>query len=195
MNNNKRGRGRPIGTGLNDSPTLAKVGDMIAANPKLRPTTAIKRALSKLDPSTIRRLQVKWKAGAAEYLAEAEARRAAASAPIPVRRASVPYFPRTGRHIMEAQRRMQEALGPGFRAAQELMNSPGMRAAQDAARRYQESPAMRAIEELGNSPTMRAIEELQNSPTMRAICELQDSPMMRAAREMEKVQRLISGGL
>lgn len=180
MNNSKRSRGRPVGTGLNDGPTLKKVADMIVANPALRPTTAIRRALEKPEPSNIRRLQVKWRAGNAEYLADAQARRVAASAP--VRRATVPYSPRTGRQIVEAQRKMQEALGPGFRAAQEMMNSPAMQAAQEAARRYQESPAMRAIE------------EFRNSPTMRAMRELQDSPMMRAAREMEKVQRLISGG-
>lgn len=105
-----------------------------------------------------------------------------------------PYSPRTGRNIVEAHRKMQEALGPGFRAAQEMMNSPGMRAAQEVARRYQENPALRAIEEFRNSPAMRAIEELQNNPTVRLMRELQDSPMMRAAREVEKVQRLINGG-
>ena len=179
MNSNKRSRGRPIGTGLDDGPTLTKVADMMVANPLLRPTTAIRRALAKPEPSNIRRLQVKWKAGKAGYIADAQARRAVASTP--ARRVSASYSPRTGRHLMEAQRKMQEALGPGFRAAQEMMNSPGMRAAQEAARRYQESPAMRAIE------------ELQNSPTMRLIRELQDSPMMRAAREMQAQTRLIRG--
>lgn len=180
MNSSKRSRGRPVGTGLDDGPTLKKVADMIVANVSLRPTTAIRRALDKPEPSNIRRLQVKWKAGKTEYIAEAQARRAAAS--MPARRVSAPYSPRTGRNIMEAHRKMQEALGPGFRAAQEMMNSPGMRAAQEAARRYQESPAMRVIE------------ELQNNPTVRLMRELQDSPIMRAAREMEKVQRLIRGG-
>lgn len=192
MNSSKRSRGRPVGSGLDDRPTLKKVADMIVANPSLRPTSAIRRALDKPEPSNIRRLQVKWKAGKAEYIAEAQARRAGAS--MPARRVSAPYSPRTGRNIVEAHRKMQEALGPGFRAAQEMMNSPGMRAAQEVARRYQENPALRAIEEFRNSPAMRAIEELQNNPTVRLMRELQDSPMMRAAREVEKVQRLINGG-
>lgn len=191
MNSNKRSRGRPVGTGLDDGPTLKKVADMIVANPSLRPTTAIRRVLDKPEPSNIRRLQVKWKAGKAEYMAEAQARCTAASTPL--RRVSTPYSPRTARNIVETHRKMQEALGPGFRAAQGMMNTPGMRAAQEAARRYQESPTLRAIEEFRNSPRMRAIEEFQNSPTMRAMHELQDSPIMRAARELEKVQRLISG--
>lgn len=192
MNSSKRNRGRPVGTGLDDSPTLKKVADMIVANPSLRPTTAIRRALDKPEASNIRRLQVKWKAGKAEYMADAQAKRAAASTP--ARRVSASYSPRAGRHIVDAHRKIQEALGPGFRAAQEMMNSPAVRAAQEAARRYQENPALRAIEELRNSPTMRAIEELQNNPTVRLMRELQDSPMMRAAREMEKVQRLLNGG-
>lgn len=191
MNSNKRSRGRPVGTGLNDSPTLKKVADMIAADPSLRPTTAIRRALDKPEASNVRRLQVKWKAGEAEYMAGAQARRAAALTP--ARRVSAPYPPQTGRRIMEAHQKVQKALGPDFRAVQEMMDSPGMRAAREAARRYQERPALRTIEEFRNSPTMRAIEKLQNNPTVH-LGGLQDSPMMRAAKEMEKVQRLITRG-
>ena len=99
---NKRGRGRPIGTGKDDAPTLSKVADLIVANPALRPTTAIKRVLDRLDPSIIRRLQVKWRAGKEEYLAQARSRRAVTVAP--ARRASVSYSPRTARQLMAAQR-------------------------------------------------------------------------------------------
>lgn len=194
MNSSKRGRGRPTGTGLDDGPTLKKVADMMVANPSLRPTTAIRRALDKAEPSNIRRLQVKWKAGSTEYLADARTRRAVA--PAPARRTSASYSPRTARQFAEAQRAMQTALGgTGLMAAQEAMrryqDSPAMLASLEAARRYQESPAMRSIEEFRNSPTMRAIEEFQNSPTMRAMRELQDSPTMRAAREMQAQMRLI----
>ena len=42
MSSIKRSRGRPRGTGLDDSPTLKKVADMLAANPSLKPTAAIK---------------------------------------------------------------------------------------------------------------------------------------------------------
>lgn len=204
-----RGRGRPVGTGLDDGPTLNKMADIMVANPAMRPTTAMRRAIDKPGPSLVRRLQVKWKAGSAEYLAAAHARRAAASAPVPARRVSAAYSPRMSRQLMQAQRKMQEALGPGLQAAQAMMTSPAMLAAQEAARRLQESPAMRALEEYRNSPTMRALEEYQNSPTMRAIRELLDSPAMRAMRELQdsptmraareaaqevaKIQRLISG--
>lgn len=193
MSSNKRGRGRPRGTGLDDSATLKKMADMIVANPALRPTTAIKRALERPNPATIRRLQGKWTAMSAEYLADAQARRAVK--PAPVRRAAAPYSLRTGRQIAEAQRKMYDALGvnSGIRAAHEMLNSPAMQAAREAARHYQESPAMRAIEEMRNSPTMRAIEEFENSPTMRAIRQLEDSPGMRAIREAEATMRLLDG--
>ena len=92
MNNQiKRRRGRPIGTGKDDSSTLSRVADLIAANPALRPTTAIKRLLDTLDPSTIRRLQVKWRVGKDEYLAQARLRRTVVVAQ--ARRSNAPYSP------------------------------------------------------------------------------------------------------
>src|SRR3546814_16376115 len=63
-----RGRGRPVGTGLDDGPTLNKMADIMVANPAMRPTTAMRRAIDKPGPSVVRRLQVKWKAGSAEYI-------------------------------------------------------------------------------------------------------------------------------
>jgi hypothetical protein len=183
-NNDKRGRGRPIGTGKDDSYTLSRVADLIAANPALRPTTAIKRVLDTLDPSIIRRLQVKWRAGKDEHLAQARSRRAVAVGP--AHRSNSSYSPRTARQLAAAHRAMHDALGgshlasiqaalndPGLRAMREAMSSPGMLAMQEAMRRHQENPAMRAIQELQNSPTMRAIRELQDSPTMRAMRDLQ----------------------
>ncbi|APX67933.1 hypothetical protein AV944_18110 (plasmid) [Sphingomonas sp. LK11] len=191
MSSTKRNRGRPLGTGLDDSPALGKVADMLAVAPSLKPTTAFKRALDKPTETAVRRLQGKWKDEGAKYLADAKVRRAAV--PAPARRSSAPYSPRTARQVFEAHRRMQDALSPAMRAAHEMMNSPAMLAAQEAARRLHESPAMRAIEELRNSPTMRAIEELHNSPTMRAMRELQESPTMRAINEAHAQMRLLSG--
>ena len=191
MSTTKRNRGRPRGTGLDDSPTLRKVAEMLAADPSRKPTAAIKRALDKPTETAVRRLQGKWKDQGARYLADAQARRSAV--PAPARRTSAPYSPRAARQMLEAHRRMQDALSPGMLAAQEMMNSPAMMAAQEAARRLSESPAMRAIEELRSSPTMRAIEELQNSPMMRAMRELQASPAMRAIQEAHAQMRLLSG--
>lgn len=55
----KRSRGRPVGSGINDQSTLLRIGDLIECNPGLKPTTAI-RKLGFSDPSTIRRLRDKY---------------------------------------------------------------------------------------------------------------------------------------
>jgi hypothetical protein len=52
-------RGRPKGTGLNDADRLAAMARMIAANPGMKPTTAIK-AMGITNPSVIRRLRDKY---------------------------------------------------------------------------------------------------------------------------------------
>lgn len=51
-------RGRPKGTGINDTDLLHRVRAALAADPTLRPTTAI-RAAGVTDPSAIRRLRDK----------------------------------------------------------------------------------------------------------------------------------------
>jgi hypothetical protein len=55
-------RGRPKGTGINDADTLAEIGRLLAADPDLRPTTAIKK-VGVTDPSVVRRLREKLKLG------------------------------------------------------------------------------------------------------------------------------------
>lgn len=50
--------GRPKGSGLDDRRQLESIAALLAANPKLKPTTAI-RSLGVEDPSTIRRLRDK----------------------------------------------------------------------------------------------------------------------------------------
>lgn len=52
-------RGRPKGSGLNDAARIAAIADLIAANPGMKPTTAIK-SLGISDASIIRRLRDKY---------------------------------------------------------------------------------------------------------------------------------------
>ena len=52
-------RGRPQGTGKNDTDRLLKIAALMAADPALKPTTAIKQ-IGETDPSTIRRLRDKF---------------------------------------------------------------------------------------------------------------------------------------
>ncbi|MGH1419576.1 MAG: hypothetical protein ACRBCJ_12025 [Hyphomicrobiaceae bacterium] len=56
---NKR-RGRPKGSGIDDTERLQEIAARICAEPNLKPTTAIK-AMGITDPSSIRRLRDKFK--------------------------------------------------------------------------------------------------------------------------------------
>ena len=69
MTPNKAGRGRPKGTGLNDAAQLRAIAGLMATNPDLRPTTAIK-TLGITDPSVIRRLRDKFSAVESALIAE-----------------------------------------------------------------------------------------------------------------------------
>lgn len=54
-----RPRGRPKGSGINDRPRLRDIAALIASQPQIKPTTAIKM-LGEHDPSVIRRLRDKF---------------------------------------------------------------------------------------------------------------------------------------
>ena len=53
-------RGRPKGTGIDDSDRIARLDELLRIRPDLRPTTAI-RLMGYSDPSAIRRLRDKYK--------------------------------------------------------------------------------------------------------------------------------------
>ncbi|MEP0338114.1 MAG: hypothetical protein ABJ388_04010 [Alphaproteobacteria bacterium] len=79
----KRKRGRPKGTGINDTPLLEQVARLTLDDPQLKKTTAIKRVLAGRDFKTpealataVRRLQHKWNAEG-PALKEAERKRRA----------------------------------------------------------------------------------------------------------------------
>ncbi|MEQ1650914.1 MAG: hypothetical protein ABL897_00330, partial [Hyphomicrobium sp.] len=57
----KSRRGRPKGTGIDDSDRIARLAEVIRVRPELKPTTAI-RAMGISDPSAIRRLRDKYHA-------------------------------------------------------------------------------------------------------------------------------------
>ena len=53
-------RGRPLGTGIDDSDRIARLAELLRIQPGLKPTTAI-RVMGFSDPSAIRRLRDKYK--------------------------------------------------------------------------------------------------------------------------------------
>lgn len=54
-----RKRGRPKGTGIDDSDRIARLTELLRVRPELKPTTAI-RVMGFTDPSVIRRLRDKY---------------------------------------------------------------------------------------------------------------------------------------
>lgn len=54
----RRKRGRPVGTGIDDRAIIARITALMAADPTLKPTTAIRRA-GITNPSVVRRLRDK----------------------------------------------------------------------------------------------------------------------------------------
>jgi hypothetical protein len=64
-----RPRGRPKGSGINDRPRLRDIAALIASQPQIKPTTAIKM-LGEHDPSVIRRLRDKFYTMQGELMAE-----------------------------------------------------------------------------------------------------------------------------
>jgi hypothetical protein len=62
-------RGRPKGSGIDDSRHLEEIARLIDTNPSLKPTTAI-RTLGVSDPSVIRRLRDKFSVARQEFAAD-----------------------------------------------------------------------------------------------------------------------------
>ena len=65
-------RGRPKGSGIDDRQRLDAIARLIAANPDLKPTTAI-RTLGVADPSVIRRLRDKFNLVRQDLMSELKA--------------------------------------------------------------------------------------------------------------------------
>ena len=131
----KRPRGRPKGSGKDDSKDLYRIADLLVADPSLKPTTAIKR-IGRHNPSDIRRLQVKWKATRDDLLAAANKRKVDAE-----RERLVPAeygaFPDLGEHLAyveqlrramegptaqfaEQQRRLEEIFRPALKIVEQM---------------------------------------------------------------------------
>lgn len=78
----KRGRGRPTGSGKNDTPHLRKVAALLIENATMKPTTAMNKVIwagewTESEPTLRRRWQVKWKTQGADLIAEARQAREA----------------------------------------------------------------------------------------------------------------------
>lgn len=73
MSTTKTRRGRPKGTGIDDRVPLTQIAALMAQDPDLKPTTAIRR-LGITEPSVIRRLRDKFKVFSQEQLSQKHSR-------------------------------------------------------------------------------------------------------------------------
>ncbi len=82
----KRRRGRPLGSGIDDSVYLNQIADLKFENPKLSTSSAAKRVRKRAgstlqhvtEPTFVRRMQRKWNESESQLLVAAEKRRAEA---------------------------------------------------------------------------------------------------------------------
>ena len=168
----KRGRGRPPGEGKPDKPFLEEVADLLIADSRLKPTSAMRKVLQSrkdwgsTDETIIRRWQVKWKAYGAALLVAARER----AKPVVT---LAPLSPEAFDH--------QPPLSTFLQMKQELERSPYL----EMIREMKNSPYLKMLREIQNSPAMQRAREMQSSSAMQMAREMQGSSAMQIAREMQ----------
>ncbi len=157
MQTAKRQRGRPKGTGINDRDTLMRIAEIVAANPALKPTTAIKQA-GVTNPSTIRRLRDKFAEQGDQLIAEARSRQTTSTA-IP---AAAPVHP-------AVRPRINATVNPATKVSQRIaslastLSGPALQPSQpraqttNAARRPTGAPAPQSRPALGLPNNIEAL--------------------------------------
>ena len=167
MESQKRGRGRPKGPGKDDSKELAKIANMLVANPDILPTTAFKKIVSWPDAAYIHRIQAKWKIQKEALLLKAEQRKSDRLASESRMHSSLAS---TSNNLAN-----WKALAYGSSTAGQLR----------ALRMTVDSPTIRALKKLENDPVQRALKKLYDSPGMRMIRELESGPLAQIMREQQ----------
>ncbi len=156
-----RRRGRPPGTGKDDVPTLAAMADLLVATPGLKPTTAMRRVVTRIGDSHLRRLQDKWRVHGARLLAEADRRRQEQA--------------ETAARDATARRSRPTSPAAAYDQTAGLMNR---------------IPRDRNLARLVDFPAATALRDMLDSPMMRQIRQIQDSPMMRLSRHLDALRAL-----
>jgi hypothetical protein len=176
----KRRRGRPAGTGINDDEVLRAIAEMMTREPELRATTALRRINPDVNDASKRRIQAKWKEQGSRLLAAAHARLRQATPVLGKSRSdriagrpigtSLPVeLTATQLAALEVARRTAASLDlVAIRTATSLFEA-------ETAWQVYNSPAMRAMREAYDNPAVRAMRELHDSPSMRAVREAQAS--------------------
>lgn len=175
MSTEKRSRGRPVGSGKNDAGHLSRIADELLADPKLKPTTAIKRVIyqrsdqSEQDVTLVRRLQGKWKHSAQEHLEAARKRRDDRAAS----RVSLADIAKAYGQLMD---KLQEP------ATQSAILNAG-RQVRLIAESIANSPAAKALAQFANSPLAKQLADYANSPGGQRMAEYARSPAAENIRK------------
>lgn len=140
MSEEKHRRGRPKGTGIDDRGQLERIAALLAGDPELKPTTAIK-SLGVSDPSTIRRLRDKFHDARLDLMADV------AGAASPSAMASVASKPSVAaphaRGSAAAPRALPARIGEPVRRAVSPSNGASLRTPPSAVRSG--APAAKAV--------------------------------------------------
>ena len=173
-------RGRPRGTGIDDTPILAAVADVLLASPGMLPTTAMKRAVRGVQPTQLRRLQEKWKVHGNRFRAEAgervrqkeeaAARAAAAGA------AAVAPDPAAA---WRAAAGMVDQAGVAAMLAG--IDSPAM----EAMHLEHASMAATMSRQLGNLGRIKKLVDMVDPPALRALRQAVEPPALRQIRALQ----------
>lgn len=197
----RRSRGRPPGTGKNDTPYLACVADMRVSNPALKPTTAMKQIIAEHDdwletPETLlRRWQGKWRLSGEQFMQGARVKAIPKRAPASGGDGYI--SPSAFDHLIREQQRMKDMIDPPHMRALREQTMAAAAAARNLAKL--ESPVTKMLREQQHTrdiidpPAARAMRELMDNPAARATRELMDNPIQREMRRMEEMQRLMRG--
>lgn len=124
MSDTRSRRGRPKGSGIDDRQRLDAIARLIASNPALKPTTAI-RSLGVSDPSVIRRLRDKFNAVRTELMHDVECAAVAAAASTASKRRSAPFrsTPATARKVPAGPDHAHRASGSKTLGAHSIANA------------------------------------------------------------------------
>lgn len=156
MTNVKRQRGRPRGSGKDDTPYLIRTADLLVRNPSMKPTAAMNHLIKKrkdwdaTDTTLLRRWQVKWKANRDELLAAANER---AQLRPPAAPAHLKIF-----SLMQALKTVE--------------SSPFFKMFRDAQEAAEKSPWLKTMREMENSPTTQAFKKWNDLSGMQAIRDM-----------------------
>ncbi|MBI1386005.1 MAG: hypothetical protein GC150_13955 [Rhizobiales bacterium] len=172
MAEKKAKRGRPKGSGIDDSEMLAKIAAIMAADPEVKPTTAIKKA-GITNPSTIRRLRDKFSQDERKLMkaaggkpqrrkaAPAAAKKAAKPAAAPKVAAKAPAA--KAAKAAPARKAAAKAPAPAAPAARKpaAKAAPARKAAAPAAKK----PAAKATKAAAKAPARAAAKAPAKKPT------------------------------